>query len=274
MRVFVRDDYDALSEAAANFICDEISQAPKDKMLNIAFPSGRSVAGMYRVLEGMFKEKKVSFKNVRAFHLDEYVGLEKDDSMCQINWMRENLYDKIDIDPDNIHYLDPWVGSRSFKEECERFEKLIEESGGLDFAFFGTGADGHVARNEPGSSLKSTSRLHRLAYDTVVQLKDRWGREDVPVEALTMGISTLFKSTKVMVLFAGVSRSHALEKCLEQSVSHMFPVSAFQKHTNCVFLADEPATYELRVKTVSYFKGIEKTSGEVFGNPIHGQGIA
>jgi len=105
-------------------------------------------------------------------------------------------------------------------------------------------------------------------------LKDRWGLadlSDVPEEALTMGMETIFKARQVLVMFAGVSRSHALDRCLEEAVNHMFPVSTFQKHQDCVFIADEPATYELRVKTVTYFKGIEMTSEEVFGNPIHGQ---
>ncbi|GMI05105.1 hypothetical protein TrRE_jg8500 [Triparma retinervis] len=274
MRVFIRDNYDDLSSTAAGFICDVIkaSESKESKMVNIAFPSGRSVIGLYRELGRLCGEEGgVSFKNVRAFHLDEYCGLEEEDKMCQKNWMKKNLYDKIDIDPKNVHYLNPWIGSDKYEEECSRFESLIESSGGLDFAFFGTGADGHVARNEPGSSLKSVSRVHRLAYDTIMQLKDRWGRETVPEEALTMGMETIFKAKQVLVLFAGVSRSHALERCLEEAVNHMFPVSCFQKHTNCVFLADEPATYELRVKTVSYFKGIEKTSEEVFGDPIHGK---
>jgi hypothetical protein len=105
-----------------------------------------------------------------------------------------------------VHYLNPWVRTDQYEEECSRFESLIKSSGGLDFAFFGTGADGHVARNEPGSSLKSVSRVHRLAYDTIVQLKERWGRDKVPDLALTMGMETIFKARQVLVLFAGVSR--------------------------------------------------------------------
>ena len=186
--------------------------------------------------------------------------------------MYDNLYSLVDINPENVHYLNP--NATDLKEECDRFERLISDLGGLDLAFFGTGADGHVARNEPGSSLKSSTRMTRLAYDTRLQLSQRWSRPIslVPTAALTVGMSTIFEAGQVLVLFTGVLRAHALSSCLEGSVSHMYPVSALQKHKDCCYAADDDATFELKVKTVSYFKGIEKTSKEVFGDGIHGRG--
>ncbi|GMH59171.1 hypothetical protein TrLO_g15027 [Triparma laevis f. longispina] len=274
MRVFLRNDYETLSLFAAEYLISLLKTKEPGEFLNVALPCGYTVQRMYAILGEKVKAKEISLANLRVFHIDEFLDLPKKyKEHQQIQWMHDNLYSKVDIKPENVHYLNPERADGDFTTECTSFEDLIKSHGSLDLTFFGTGADGHVARNEPGSSLKSESRITKLAYDTRVQLSSRWNipLAEVPERALTMGISTLFQSSNVLVLFTGVSRSRALEMCLEKSVNHMFPVSAFQKHNNCTFAADEPATYECRVKTVNYFKGIEKTSEEVFGDPIHGR---
>ncbi|GMH51783.1 hypothetical protein TrVE_jg12228 [Triparma verrucosa] len=273
MRVFLRNDYEDLSHFAADYLISLLKTKEPGEYLNVALPCGYTVQRMYAILGEKVKAGELSLKQLRVFHIDEFLDLPEKSEHSQIQWMHTNLYSKVDILPSNVHYLNPHRPDSDYLTECSSFESLITSHGGLDLTFFGTGADGHVARNEPGSSLKSSSRITKLAYDTRVQLSERWGMPlpSVPERALTMGISMLFSSENVLVLFTGVSRSRALEMCLEKSVNHMFPVSAFQKHSNCTFAADEPATYECRVKTVNYFKGIEKTSEEVFGDPIHGR---
>ena len=282
MRVFIRKDYEELSKYTAQFIKTQIllffsaSNPNPRKTMNIAFPSGFSVQLAYKFLGEMVKNGEVSFKNVVAWHIDEYVGLSEDDDMVQKNWMYDNIWKNVDILPENVHYLDPWEPKGgSFNEECLAFEEAIKNAGGLDLSFFGTGADGHVGRNEPGSSLTSCSRLTSLAYDTRIQLSSRWSKplESIPKTTLTMGINTIFNSKTLLILFTGVARARALEMCLEFPVNHMFPVSYFQKHGNCVFAADDPATMELRIKTVTYFRGIERTADEHFGGGDDERGI-
>ena len=140
-------------------------------------------------------------------------------------------------------------------------EQKIAEAGGLDVAWFGSGHEGRVARNEPGSSLTSRTRVKTLSRETTLALLGRFkSYESVPKIALTMGMGTIFDARCVVALFSGTSRSMALASCVESAgVSHMYPVSKMQKHPNCMFVCDEDATMELRVKTVRYFKGIDRT---------------
>ena len=160
-----------------------------------------------------------------------------------------------------MHLLDG--NAADWPTECAAYEEAIAASGGLDLVFFGTGPDGHVGRNEPGSSLHSRTRPKTLAYDTRKVLAARWqglaDGEEVPTVALTMGLGTLLEAKELVVLFPGVGRAHALERCLEHGVNHMFPVSVMQMHKRVCFVADEDATLELRVKTVRYFKGLTET---------------
>jgi glucosamine-6-phosphate deaminase len=273
MRVFIRDDYRAMSATTASFVASSVEAFNSKKAgrkMNVALAAGFSTQAVFEVLSSL----KLDFSNVNFFHVDEFVGLEREDPRCQANAMKRHLYDLegIDVPEDNIHSLNAWVPASELGAECERYEELIASRGGLDLAIFGTGADGHVARNEPSSSLQSRTRQMSLAHDTRLQLAARWGvqLDCVPRWAVTMGVRTLFDSANAIVLFTGMNRSNALSSCLEQSINHMFPVSVFQRHTSCTFVCDEEATYELRVKTVAYFKGIEKTATENFGNPVHG----
>ena len=150
MRVFIRNDYESLSQFAATLILDLVNDNAQ-KLVNVAFPAGYTVKRTYELLAA----SGTSLANVRAFHIDEFIGLDADDDKLQRNWMYDNLYSKVDIKTGNVHYLDP--NAADLQEECARFEALISSHGGLDLAFFGTGADGHVARNEvrSGEELKS-----------------------------------------------------------------------------------------------------------------------
>jgi glucosamine-6-phosphate deaminase len=288
MRVFIRDDHLALSVFTAQHIATAINahaallqsrpeSAPKH--FNIAFPCGAAVNKTYSLLVDMCQRKEVSFINVKAFVIDEYIDkLEPESPKRQSNIMEELFYSQVDIKKQNIHYLDPFLfvvdSANSYDSICENFEALIQSCGGLDLAWFGVGMDGHIARNEPGSSFSSRSRVMGLAFDTRSTLATRWGCDvsEVPEMALTAGVATLFDSRDVLVLFTGPSRAQTLSHSVEGAMNHMIPASVFQSHSHSTFVCDEPATYELRVKTVEYFRGIERTSREVFGVEIHGGG--
>ena len=170
--------------------------------------------------------------------------------------MFTNLFKYIDIDPHNVHILDG--NASDLKEECEKFEREIKEAGGIELFIGGIGPDGHIAFNEPGSSLVSRTRIKTLAQETI-QANARFFNNDlskVPTNALTVGVGTVMDAREVMILITGAHKAYALHMAIEEGVNHMWTVSAFQQHQNTVFVCDEDATAELKVKTVKYFKGL------------------
>jgi len=146
--------------------------------------------------------------------------------------------------------------AKDLKAECEEYERLIEAAGGVELFVGGIGPDGHIAFNEPGSSLVSRTRVKTLAQDTIIANARFFDGDisQVPKQALTVGVGTVMDAREVMVLITGAHKAFALYKAIEEGVSHMWTVSAFQQHPSAVFVCDEDATLELRVKTVKYFK--------------------
>lgn len=170
--------------------------------------------------------------------------------------MWHNFFRHIDIDPKNVHILDG--NATNLVAECDLFEQRIKEAGGVELFIGGIGPDGHIAFNEPGSSLVSRTRVKTLAQDTL-EANARFFDNDmskVPREALTVGVGTIMDSKEVMILITGAHKSFALYKAIEEGINHMWTVSAFQQHGNTLMICDEDATLELRVKTVKYFKVI------------------
>lgn len=168
--------------------------------------------------------------------------------------MWNNFFKHIDIDPKNVHVLDG--NATDLAAECLDFENKIQEAGGVELFVGGIGPDGHIAFNEPGSSLVSRTRVKSLAQDTLEANARFFGNDmsKVPKQALTVGVGTVMDAREVMILITGAHKSFALYKAIEEGVNHMWTVSAFQQHPNTLFVCDEDATLELRVKTVKYFK--------------------
>lgn len=168
--------------------------------------------------------------------------------------MWNNFFKHIDIDPENAHILDG--NAPDLKAECEAYEAKIKEAGGIELFIGGIGPDGHIAFNEPGSSLVSRTRVKTLAQDTLEANARFFGNDisKVPREALTVGVGTVLDAKEVMILITGAHKAFALYKAIEEGVNHMWTVSAFQQHANTLMICDEDATLELRVKTVKYFK--------------------
>merc|ERR1712045_727665 len=202
------------------------------------------------------KAGKVSFKYVITFNMDEYVGIPEDHPESYHRYMFDNFFKHIDIDPKNAHVLDG--NASDLKAECVKYEKKIAAAGGIELFVGGIGPDGHIAFNEPGSSLVSRTRVKTLAQDTIVA-NARFFDGDVdkvPKRALTVGVGTVMDAKEVMILITGAHKAFALYKAIEEGVSHMWTVSAFQHHPSTLFICDEDATLELRVKTVKYFKDL------------------
>lgn len=175
--------------------------------------------------------------------------------------MWTNLFSQIDINPDNVNILNGNAGDGSQEallQECARYEAKIAAAGGIELFLGGIGPDGHIAFNEPGSSLDSRTRIVTLAYDTIVANSRFFGGEisQVPTLSLTVGVATVMDAREVLVIITGVSKAMALHKCVEDGINHMWTVSSIQLHKRGIIVCDDDATMELKVKTVKYFRSV------------------
>ena len=259
MRLIIEKDYDALSAWAANHVIDRINAfgPTKERPFVLGLPTGSSPIGMYRALVKACTEGRVSFRHVVTFNMDEYVGLPESHPESYHSFMARNLFDHIDCPKENIHILNG--NASDLAAECEHYEQMIAEAGGIDLFIGGVGVDGHVAFNEPGSSLTSRTRQKTLTTDTRI-VNSRFFDGDVnkvPAYALTVGVGTVMDAREVMVLINGHAKAHALQAAVEGSVTQMFTISALQLHRHGIIVCDEAATEELRVGTYRYFKDIE-----------------
>jgi glucosamine-6-phosphate deaminase len=260
MRLIILSDAASVAEWSAVYIARKINDAKptSKKPFVLGLPTGSTPLGTYKELIRIYQEGKVSFKNVVTFNMDEYVGIPQDHPQSYFTFMWENFFNHIDIKPENVNILDG--NAPDLKEECQSYEDKIKAVGGIDLFMGGVGADGHLAFNEPGSSLASRTRDKALNHDTIV-VNSRFFNNDisqVPKLALTVGVGTVMDSREVMVLVTGHNKARALHKAIEGGVNHMWTISALQLHPNGIIICDENATIDLKVGTYRYFKDIEK----------------
>ena len=256
MKLVIHNNYDGLSIWAANHIAERISdfEPTSEKPFVLGLPTGSTPLGTYTALIDLYKQGKVSFKNVVTFNMDEYVGIAEDHPESYHSFMFENFFNHIDIPKENINILDG--NAADLDAECERYEAKIKSYGGIELFMGGMGADGHLAFNIPGSSIQSRTRLVDLNYDTIVA-NSRFFDNDlkqVPKQALTVGVQTVLDSNEVLVLVNGYKKARALQNVVENGINHMWTLSALQMHPNGIIVCDEDATMELKVGTVKYFK--------------------
>lgn len=259
MRLIIEKDYEQLAEWAAEHVIKRINDfnpTPQKKFV-LGLPTGSSPIGMYKKLIQAYNEKRVSFKNVVTFNMDEYVGLPVEHPESYHSFMHNNLFKHIDCPNENIHILNG--NAADLEAECVNYEKLIEEAGGIDLFIGGVGVDGHIAFNEPGSSLSSRTRQKTLTKETRIVNSRFFGNDmnKVPAYALTVGVGTVMDAREVMVLVNGHAKARALQAVVEGGVSQMFTISALQMHQHGIIVCDEAATDELKVGTYRYFKDIE-----------------
>lgn len=259
MRVVIKEDYSTCTEWAANHIANRINSfAPtKDNPFVLGLPTGSTPLGVYKELIRLYKAGKVSFKNVVTFNMDEYIGLDANHPQSYHRFMFDNFFSHIDIDPANINILDGMAPDPNL--ECEQYEKKILKYGKIHLFLGGVGADGHIAFNEPGSSLTSRTRQKTLTQDTIIMNSRFFGGdpEQVPTKALTVGVGTITDSEEVVILATGYTKARALRHAIEEGVNHMWTISVLQMHKRAIIVCDEDATDELRIGTVRYFKDIE-----------------
>ncbi len=260
MRLIIEPDYATLSRWAACYVASRINafKPTAERPFVLGCPTGSSPLGMYRNLIELYKEGKVSFRNVVTFNMDEYVGLSEDHPESYHSFMWNNFFSHIDIAKENVNILNG--NAEDLKAECERFEKKIESYGGIELFMGGVGPDGHIAFNEPGSSLTSRTRVKTLTTDTIIANSRFFeGNVDlVPKTALTVGVGTVMAAREVMLMVNGHNKARALRHGIEGSITQMWTISALQMHPHAVIVADEAACDELRLATYRYFKDIEK----------------
>lgn len=259
MRVIIESDYEGLSLWAARYIAKRIKehQEKERRPFVLGLPTGSSPIGTYKELIRLNKEGYISFKNVVTFNMDEYVGLAEDHPQSYHTFMYNNFFNHIDIPRENINILNG--NAEDLIKECNEYEKKISSYGGIDLFLGGIGADGHIAFNEPFSSLSSRTRVKSLTYDTKV-MNSRFFDGDiskVPSNALTVGVQTVTDSKEVIVLVNGHSKARALAATIEGGVSQSWTCSALQLHPKAIIVCDEPACDEMKVSTYRYFKDIE-----------------
>ncbi|TFK46252.1 Glucosamine/galactosamine-6-phosphate isomerase [Heliocybe sulcata] len=265
MRLIIRDDPTAVGEYIANYICKRINNfAPTaEKPFVLGLPTGSSPISTYKALIKLVKDGKLSFKHVVTFNMDEYVHLPRDHPESYHTFMFREFFSHVDIPPNQVNILNG--NAPDLIAECNAYEQRIKDYGGIELFLGGIGEDGHIAFNEPGSSLVSRTRIKTLAYDTILA-NARFFNNDiaaVPRMALTVGVGTVLESREVVVVVTGQRKALALSKAIEEGVNHLWTLSALQQHPWALIVVDEDATAELHVKTVKYFKSIERVQDEV-----------
>ena len=260
MRVIIKDTSAEVAQWAARLIVDEIKAkaAKTDAPFVLGLPTGSTPLQTYKELIRLHKAGEVSFKNVITFNMDEYVGLEESHPESYHSFMWINFFSHIDIQPENVHILNG--NAEDLIAECHAYEEAIVKAGGIDLFMGGVGEDGHIAFNEPFSSLQSRTRIKTLTPDTIAVNSRFFGGDisKVPTQALTVGVGTILDARKVLILATGPKKARALRHAIEGSYNHQWTLSALQIHPAGIIVCDDPAAEELRVATYRYFKNIEK----------------
>jgi len=260
MRLIIQSDYAKISRWTAAYIAKKINdfRPSAGKPFVLGLPTGSSPEGTYKELVRLNKAGKVSFRNVVTFNMDEYVRIAEDHPQSYHSFMWKHLFGHVDIHRKNVNILNG--NAKNLEEECAAYEDKITKAGGIRLFLGGIGPDGHIAFNEPGSSLTSRTRVKTLAYDTILA-NSRFFDNDinkVPKLALTVGVGTVTDSEEVVLMVNGHKKARALQKIIQEGVNHMWTASILQMHPHAMIVCDEEATSELEVATVNYFKDIEK----------------
>lgn len=262
MRVIIKSNKDEVGVWAGDYVARKINESnpTADKPFVLGLPTGSSPLGMYARLIELYKAGKVSFRHVITFNMDEYIGIPRDHEQSYHTFMWTNFFNHIDIPAENVNILDG--NAADMEAECLRYEEKIKALGGIELFVGGIGPDGHIAFNEPGSSLASRTRVKTLTTDTIIA-NSRFFDNDtskVPTTAVTVGVGTILDAREVMILVNGHNKALALKQGIEGSVNQMWTITALQLHPKGIIVCDEDSTVELKVGTYRYFKDIERAN--------------
>lgn len=253
MRVIIEKDSEAASFRAAEVVTSMVRQKPA-AVLGLA--TGSTPLQIYQELVRQHQSQKLDFSQITTFNLDEYVGLAPTDPNSYRYFMRYHLFDHINVAPENTHVPDG--RALDFDVYCEQYERMIRDAGGIDLQILGIGRDGHIAFNEPGSSLGSRTRLKTLTSETIKDNSRFFGGEDkVPRLAITMGVGTILETRKCLLVALGENKAHAVSQAVEGPVTAQVTASALQLHPDVTVVLDEGAARHLKRK--SYYEEVEQS---------------
>jgi glucosamine-6-phosphate deaminase len=248
MLVIIKKNFDEMSIEGAKMVADLIRRKPN---CVIGFATGGTPLGLYKELIRMHKEEGLDFSKITTFNLDEYVGLQPEHPQSYHYFMWENLFKHINVDRRYVHI--PQGMAADIDEFCEWYEERIKQSGGLDLQILGIGANGHIAFNEPGSSLGSRTRIKTLTKLT------RWdnqrffeSHEEVPKYAITMGVGTIMDAKSLLLLASGKSKADAIKATVEGAITALYPATIVQMHRKAFIFCDEEAASTLSTEYTGY----------------------
>jgi glucosamine-6-phosphate deaminase len=244
MEIIIKQSPEEMSKVAARVVARTLNDKP-NAVLGLA--TGSTPLGLYQELVRMHREEGLDFSQVTTFNLDEYVGLKQKHPQSYHYFMHENLFKHINIPIQNIYI--PSGTTENYAAFCQWYEQRIVECGGIDLQILGIGSDGHIAFNEPTSSLGSRTRIKTLARQTILDNARFFDKiEDVPVYAITMGVGTIMEAKKVILLANGQKKAAAVAAATEGPVTSMITASALQLHPNTLFIVDDDAAGELKMR--------------------------
>ena len=256
MKVVIQENYDKMCEWAAEHIIEAINEHDEDRPFVLGLPTGSTPIGVYKRLIEANKAGRVSFENVVTFNMDEYVGLPHEHDQSYWYFMHDNFFNHIEIPAENINILNGMAEDP--EAECASYEEKIASYGGIDLFMGGCGVDGHIAFNEPYTSLNSRTGVRALTEDTRIVNSRFFGNdpEATPPTALSVGVGTVTDSREVLLLVNGHNKARALAHCIEGGVSSKWTISALQLHNNAVIACDDAACGELKLDTYNYFRDV------------------
>ncbi|MFF2450687.1 glucosamine-6-phosphate deaminase [Neobacillus sp. NPDC058068] len=237
MKMIKVENYQQMSEKAAEYIIDRVTKVPSIKL---GLATGGTPIGTYKHLIEDYQKNGTSYLNVTTFNLDEYIGLSGENKNSYRYYMNDLFFNHIDINKEKTHIPQGDVGD--MQTECLRYEELIAENGGIDLQILGIGSNGHIGFNEPGTSFHSKTHIVDLAPSTIEANARFFNQlEEVPTKAITMGISTIMKSKEILLLVSGESKKDALDKLMNGPVDEKFPASILKNHPHVTIIADKAA---------------------------------
>ena len=237
MRVIVCENYEQVSKEAAKIIAAQVHLKP-NCVLGLA--TGSTPVGAYNELVDMYKKGEIDFKDVKTFNLDEYYPITRDNDQSYYYFMHDNLFNYINIPVESIHVLNGEVSDP--EKECKDYEKCIEAHGGIDLQLLGIGRNGHIAFNEPDENLVADTHVTALTDDTIdANARFFADIKDVPTKSLTMGMASIMKARKILILINGAGKAQALKKLLSGEISTMCPATMLNMHSDVVVICDKEA---------------------------------
>lgn len=260
MRLLIHENTDAVASWAARHIVRRINAHSGPRPFVLGLPTGSTPLATYSELIRMHRAGEVSFADVVTFNMDEYVGLPREHPESYHSFMWNNFFNNVDIKPGNVNILDG--NAPDLAAECAGYEARIEAAGGIDLFMGGVGSDGHIAFNEPFSSMASRTRQKTLTEDTVIANARFFGGDTclVPKTALTVGVATILSAREVMILATGHAKALAVRQGVEGAYSHVWTITGLQTHPCGILVVDDAAATELKVSTYRYFNDMEKNN--------------